>query len=199
MVKDNKNKRKLRYGEIVDSVFEGLADFMIDNWQWQPDVCQLPASLGHLIKYIIEVKRKKFSEKKIRLAIKSLEKRNVLKIKEESGKAYVYLQEKGKIKVISYSLKLLLDFKKKKKDWDGKWFIVFFDVPEKQRTKRDYLRKFLRRLGFYPYQQSVYIFPYECEEEVKLIKQIVEGAKYIRYIVAEKIEEEENIKSFFNL
>jgi CRISPR-associated endonuclease Cas2 len=77
--------------------------------------------------------------------------------------------------------------------------MVFFDVPEIQRNKRNYLRDFLKKLGFYQYQKSVYIFPYECEKEVALIRKIVEGAKYMRYIIAEKIEEENKIKRYFGL
>jgi len=92
-----------------------------------------------------------------------------------------------------------LEFKKKNKQWNGKWFFVFFDVPETQKNKRDYLRKFLIKLGFFPYQKSVYIFPYECEKEVELIKKIVEGAKYMKYIVAEKIEDETKVKDYFKL
>jgi CRISPR-associated endonuclease Cas2 len=92
-----------------------------------------------------------------------------------------------------------LDFKKKNKKWDGRWFMVFFDVPEIQRNKREYLRRYLKELGFYQYQKSVYIFPYECEKEVALIKKIVEGAKYMKYIIAERIEEEDKIKRYFNL
>lgn len=94
---------------------------------------------------------------------------------------------------------MLLDFKKKKKVWDGKWFLVFFDVPEIERNKRNYLRQYLKKIGFYQYQQSVYLFPYECEKEVALIKKIMEGAKYMKYIIAEKIEDEEMAKRFFNL
>lgn len=199
MTKANKNKKRLGYGEIVNLVLEGLANNMIEGWRWMPDRCQLPVTLGYLIKYILEVKRKKIKEERVKSTIKDLERRNVLLIEEKDDKAYVYLQEKGKRKVVEYSLKLLLDFKRKKKKWDGKWFLVFFDVPEIQRSKRDYLRKFLKQLGFYPYQQSVYIFPYECGKEMVFIKKIVEGAKYIRYIIAEKIEEEERIKRFFNL
>jgi len=60
------------------------------------------------------------------------------------------------------------------KKWDGKWFIVVFDVPEVERNKRNFLRKFLNEIGFFLYQQSVYVFPYECEEEIKLVKRIVE-------------------------
>lgn len=77
--------------------------------------------------------------------------------------------------------------------------MVIFDVPEGQRNKRDYLRRFLREIGFYPYQQSVYIFPFECKKEIDLIKKIVEGGKYISYIIAEEIENEEKVKRFFGL
>jgi len=199
MTKLTKNKKRLKYGEIVDLLLEGLANNMIEGWRWMPDRCQMPVILGDLIKYVLEVKRKKIEEGRLKNTIKDLERRDVLLIEEKKDKAYVYLQEKGRKKVVEYSLKLILDFKRKKKKWDGRWFIVFFDVPEIQRNKRDYLRKFLKRLGFYPYQQSVYIFPYECGKEMAFIKKMIEGAKYISYIVAEKIEEEEKVKRFFNL
>ena len=80
---------------------------------------------------------------------------------------------------------------------NGFWF--FFDVPEIQRNKRDYLRDYLQKIGFYRYQQSVYIFPYECEKEINLIKKIVEGAKYLNYVIAEKIEGENKMKEYFKL
>lgn len=52
-------------------------------------------------------------------------------------------------------------------------------------------------MGFYRYQKSVYVFPYECEKEIALIKKIIEGAKYMKYIVADKIEDEEEIKKHY--
>ena len=58
---------------------------------------------------------------------------------------------------------------------------------------------FLNKLGFYKFQKSVYIYPYSCEKEINLIKAIVEGGKYIKYIVAKKIEDEENIKRYFHI
>ena len=92
-----------------------------------------------------------------------------------------------------------MDFKRREKKWPGKWFLVFFDVPEKQRNKRDYLRKYLQDIGFYRYQQSVYLFPYECKKEIDLIKKIVEAAKYTSYIIADEIENENQAKIFFGL
>lgn len=189
-------KKKRRYGELTTLILEKIADFLVDirflNWP------SFYAMVGNIIKIILE-ERKDLKRHQLSRAIKDLEKRDLLYIEEKEGEAVVYLKEKGKEKVLKYSLKKLLDFKKKKKKWDGRWFLVFFDVPENQRNKRDYLRRFLKELGFYQYQKSVYIFPYECEEEVKLIKKIVEGAKYMKYIVAEKIEDEEKIKRFFGL
>jgi CRISPR-associated endonuclease Cas2 len=77
--------------------------------------------------------------------------------------------------------------------------MVVFDVPEIERKKRNYLRGFLREIGFYPYNQSVYVYPYECEKEIALIKKIVEGGKYISYIIAERLEKEDQLKIFFGL
>lgn len=138
-------------------------------------------------------------EKKIRRAINNLEKNEIISLERIGENIYVKAINNNKPLIIKHSIKALLDFKKKQKIWDGKWFLVFFDVPEIQRNKRDYLRRFLKEIGFYPYQKSVYLFPYECEKEVSLIKKIVEGAKYMKYIIAEKIEDEEEVKKFFNL
>lgn len=192
-------KKRLKYGSLVDVVFEALANSMIEGWENAPSGFRLPVVLGYLIKYILEVKNKKVGKDKIKRTIKELEKRNVLYLEKKDNKVLVYTEEKGQRRVIEHSIKLLLEFKKKNKKWNGKWFLVFFDVPEVQRTKRDYLRKFLKNLGFYPYQKSVYLFPYECEREVTLIKKVIEGAKYMKYIIAEKIEDEDTVKTYFNL
>lgn len=159
----------------------------------------LPLAIDEIIRLLKEKKKINAEEKKIKRNLKNLEKIDIISIEERGNKLFVYKINNNHPKVIKYSIKILLDLKKKNKNWNGKWFLVFFDVPEIQRNKRDYLRKFLIDLGFYRYQKSVYLFPYECEKEVTLIKKIVEGAKYMRYIIAEKIEDEPKAKTFFNL
>jgi CRISPR-associated endonuclease Cas2 len=193
-----KNKRQFDYGEITTLIFENIASMLIEAGRYTPPP-RLGIILGNIIKLILEKRRKNLSKNKLRKTLSDLEERKVIYIEEKKGKAYVHLLEKGNKKVMEYSLKLLMDFKREKKKWDGKWFLVFFDVPEIERNKRDYLRRYLRLLGFYQYQQSVYLFPYECEKEVALIKKIVEGAKYMRYIIADKIEDETQAKKYFNL
>ncbi|MDO9027983.1 MAG: CRISPR-associated endonuclease Cas2, partial [Candidatus Roizmanbacteria bacterium] len=159
----------------------------------------LSLSVKEIIKILKEVKRLNVEEKKIERSLKSLERKEIVNLEEKDDQVLVHIKDKKNPTIIKYSIKALLDFKQKNKRWKGKWFLVFFDVPEIQRNKRDYLRNFLQKIGFYRYQQSVYIFPYECEKEITLIKKIVEGAKYMKYIVAEKIEDENRIKTFFNL
>ena len=192
-----KGEKKMKYGETVDLVLEAIADNLIKAKSYPSP--SLPVVLGYILKYILEVKKQNIKKEKINRTLQALEKRDVIWMEKKDKEVLVYLKDKGQNKVAKYSLKLLLDFKLKKKKWNGKWFLVFFDVPESQRVKRDYLRKYLQQMGFYRYQKSVYLFPYECEEEVKLIKKIVEAAKYMKYIIAEKIEDESVAKTFFRL
>lgn len=159
----------------------------------------LPLMIEEVIRLVRESHGLDIEEKKIKRVLQNLEKRNDIFLEEKGDKVFVHSVNINKTTVAQYSIKMLLDFKKKEKRWDGKWFMVFFDVPEIQRNKRNYLRKFLEKIGFYRYQKSVYIFPYECEKEVALIKKIVSSAKYMKYIIAEKIEDEGKIKTFFKL
>jgi len=137
-------------------------------------------------------------EKKIQRTLEGLEKSDLVWIEEKGKEVRVRLRNNS-TEVIKYSIETLLNFKIQKKKWNGKWYMLFFDVPEIQRNKRDYLRKYLRKIGFYQYQKSVYIFPFECENEVLLIKKIVAGGMYMKYIIADKIEDEDKIKRHFNL
>ncbi len=159
----------------------------------------IPLAIKEIIKTLKEVKNLNIEEEKIRKSLESLERKEIIEVEEKGNEVFVRLKDKNNSTVIKYSIKALLDFKKKEKKWNRKWFLVFFDVPETQRNKRNYLRKYLLDIGFYRYQQSIYIFPYECEKEITLIKKIVEGAKYIKYIIAEKIEDERAIKTYFKL
>jgi CRISPR-associated endonuclease Cas2 len=200
----NKNRgnggedNQFKHGELRQIVLSsiGLGILLGGTFLVTPN---FPIVFGAILNIIKELSNKKIPEKKIKRVLKNLEKKELIQIIEKDGEAYVYLKSGWTPVILKYSLKPLLALKKKKKKWDGKWFIIVFDVPEGQRNKRDYLRMFLREIGFYQYQQSVYIFPYQCKKEIELIKKIVEGAKYISYITACEIENEEQVKRYFGL
>lgn len=157
-----------------------------------------PIILGGMLKIIQEIRGIKIPKKKAMRVLKQLEKRRLIHLERKGEDVYVTLKNKNDISVIKYSLREIMNLKRKK-EWKKKWFMVAFDVPEEERKKRNYVRGFLREIGFYPYNQSVYVFPYECEKEISLIKKIVEGGKYIRYIIAERLEREEILRTYFRL
>ncbi len=188
---------KLKRGQLYWYILEVIGLTLISGGNPLRPI--IPLAIKEIIKTLKELKNLKVDENKIRKSLESLEKKEIIDLEEKGSKVFVRLKDRNNLTVIKYSTKALLDFKKKEKNWDGKWFLVFFDVPEIQRNKRNYLRKFLVDIGFHQYQKSIYIFPYECEKEIILIKKIVEGAKYMKYIIADKIEDERTIKTFFKL
>lgn len=200
--KKNSNPEKkdvaFKHGELREAVLSavGLAILLGGTFLVTPN---FPIIYTSIVGIIEELKKKKVAPAKIKRVLKNLENKEIIDLQEKDGKIYVKLKGAFTPVILKYSLQPLLELKKKKKKWDGKWFLVFFDIPEEQRNKRAYLRNFLKEIGFYPYQQSVYIFPYECEKEIALIKKIVEGAKYISYVIAEKIENEKSLKTYFGL
>lgn len=195
---DKNTNEDFKHGELRQIVLSaiGVGILLGGTFLVTPNFPIVFSIFAGLIKELTE---KKIPKQKVKRVLKNLEKRQLISLEEKNGEVYVHLKSGFTPILLKYSLKPLLEFKKRKKKWNGKWFLVFFDVPLKQNNKRAYLRKFLRYIGFYPYQQSVYIFPYECEKEIELVKKIIEGGKYMSYVIAEKIENEKQLKAYFNL
>jgi len=84
--------------------------------------------------------------------------------------------------------------------WDGKWRVVFFDIPEELRKKRDVLRYRLKNLGFYSLQKSAFVMPFECENEVAEITSKLRINRYVDILTVESIGiKKSELKKIFNL
>ncbi len=119
-----------------------------------------------------------------------------VEIKTNGKKQYFRSTPKGE----QYFAKLsLLSFKIKDRVWDGKWRLVVFDIKEDSRHCRDLLRRELSGRGFVKIQNSVWVYPYECEEYVGLLKTSFELGKEVLYIIADKIENDSWIKREYGL
>lgn len=197
-----KKRRLIQYGELTKAIFYHIVESLMAGYEAgmrhnrSYALFELIESVGQVFRHIDNPSQKR---KRTLSIIRRLEKQKIIDLKREGDKVFVYLKDINRPKVAKYSIKSLLDLKLKKKKWNNNWVIVFFDVPEQQRNKRDYFRRFLKEIGFYPYQKSVYVFPHECKKEIDLVKKIVAGGKYIKYAVADYIEDEEKIKRYFNL
>lgn len=87
----------------------------------------------------------------------------------------------------------------KPKKWDGKWRILIFDISETKKSIRDSMRRTLIAIGFVKLQNSVWVFPYDCEDLIMLLKIDLMVGKDMLYIIADKIENDSVLKSRFGL
>ncbi|MDO8623778.1 MAG: hypothetical protein Q7R54_00250 [bacterium] len=84
--------------------------------------------------------------------------------------------------------------------WDGKWRILVFDIKEKRKRVRDMLRTLLSNAGFVRMQDSVWIYPYACDEFVELVRaHLKSGTGELQYFVAEAIEADGALRAHFKL
>ncbi|MDP2648716.1 MAG: hypothetical protein Q8P19_02340 [bacterium] len=83
--------------------------------------------------------------------------------------------------------------------WDRRWRVVIFDIWEKRRNVRDRLRAMLQRIGFVKIQNSVWTFPYDCEEVVALVRTELRTGNGVMYIVADGMEGDTELREHFGL
>jgi DNA-binding transcriptional regulator PaaX len=88
---------------------------------------------------------------------------------------------------------------RKHKHWDKRWRIVIYDIHEKRKVMRNRLQRTLSLFGFFKLQNSVWIYPFECEELIILLKADFKIGKEVLYMVVEKIEHDETLKEYFDL
>lgn len=85
------------------------------------------------------------------------------------------------------------------KKWDKKWRVLIFDIKEKRKPLREKVRRTLLAIGFVRLQDSVWIYPYDCEDLITLLKADFRIGKDIIYLIVESIEYDRDLKKLFNL
>ena len=88
---------------------------------------------------------------------------------------------------------------KKPRRWDGKWRVLIFDIPERRRGARARIRKTLLHLGCTRLQDSVWVYPYDCEDLVTLFKVDLRLGKDLLYMVVDKMEHDIPLRRHFGL
>jgi hypothetical protein len=115
----------------------------------------------------------------------------------ENGIVEIVLSEKGEKKVLEFDIDKIKITKPLR--WDGRWRIVFFDIPEKRRSERNILREKLKELGFEELQKSVFIHPFPCLNEINFITEYFQLRNLVRYGEMINISNEEEYRLKFKL
>src|SRR3989338_3670550 len=77
--------------------------------------------------------------------------------------------------------------------------VVGFDVAEEKRKIRDKFRRSLISYGFKRMQNSVWIYPYDCEDFLSTVKTDRKLWGDVLYMAADYVEGVERYKKFFKL
>ncbi len=110
---------------------------------------------------------------------------------------FVTLTEKGRMRLQEWSYR---DYRiPQPKRWDGKWRVLIFDIPERRKKLREKLRNTLHAIGFKRLQDSVWIYPFDCEDLITLLKTDFKIGKDLLYIIAEAVENDRALRDYFGV
>ena len=139
---------------------------------------------------------KNIGKRRVERSVQGLVRSKLLDLKKQpDGTWKMVLTDHGKKRALYYKIESMEI--QKPKQWDKKWRIVLFDVPEKRKGSRDALRTWIKKLGFIELQKSVFILPFDCRDEFDFIVEFLGIREYVRFVVANEVDNEEYLKSRF--
>ncbi len=153
-----------------------------------PNVFQILGRTGALA-------RLKYRSKAVLMRLKQ---KGEIEFAERDGKRYARLTERGEEALALSQQKMRLTNVKPRR-WDRRYRLVMFDIPEKRKKIRERLRFEMQEVGFLHMQDSAWIYPYDCEEFMTLLKADLHVGKDVLYAVVEEIENDKWIRKHFNL
>lgn len=154
----------------------------------------LPRPFETPYEHVCRLRGQSFGKRNYYNAIYGLKKRGVIAVVEKNNKRFIALTKKGQLEILLSKVKLI-----KTKSWDGRWRIVMFDIPEDFRGRRNVLRRFLKGLGFYKLQASVFINPYPMNREAVRYLQTTGLIEFIRMIRTDEVDNDKDLRKKFNL
>lgn len=137
-------------------------------------------------------------EKAYRRSFYYLLRQGLINVEYQGKQLHISLSKSGKKLAGKYQIDDLAIPKPKK--WDGRWRILIFDIPDKHKVKREALRGKLKELGLFQLQKSVWICPYNFQNEVKILRHFFSLSRdEIQIVLAYAIENDREARQFFKL
>lgn len=134
---------------------------------------------------------KKFNLWRLRQVIKRLAKQKLVEITDE----VVKITEKGRRRLLKFNLEEM----ELKRKTDGKWRLIIYDIANLRKEKRELFRSMLKKLKFLRLQESVYLTPFVCEDEIEYLRQVFGINEEVLVLKVSGIENEQVYKDYFGL
>ncbi|MCM3357193.1 phenylacetic acid degradation operon negative regulatory protein PaaX [Psychrobacillus sp. MER TA 171] len=142
--------------------------------------------IGSLIRLLKEFGH---NEQSVRVAVSRMMKQGWLESEKQGNKSYYYLTNRGKVRMEEAANRI---FKLMPNEWDGKWRMLMYTIPEEKRQIRDELRKELLWSGFGSFSSGCWISPNNLEKEVKFLIDKYAIQEYVDFFVSENKGPKEN-------
>jgi CRISPR-associated endonuclease Cas2 len=111
--------------------------------------------MDRLSKYFV-----KYGKWRIRQLLRRLRLQELIVYDEQDENSPIFLTENGLARLAKERLRTV-----RRRKWDHLWRLILFDIPERKKARQNF-QKFLRSIGCYQVQKSVYVHPHECKDEV---------------------------------
>lgn len=164
--------------EIIEIVCEGITSIP-EN------------AIAKLLKILKPSNRNKKSRYK--KAINNLIKDNIIYLSGEK----IILSKKGQ-KILSQIQTEEIVFPINEK-WDKIWHLVCYDIPEKYKKQRDLFRYKLKQAGFKEIQKSLFVYPYNCKQEIAIISENFHISSFVAYLNTNSLPMQNKLIDYFNL
>jgi DNA-binding transcriptional regulator PaaX len=142
--------------------------------------------------------KKKYKPRKqvIQASVESLVRSGLVrKTMSKDGTVHLELTRKGEWEAIIRSG----SHDSKKEKWDKIWRVVIFDVPQIKSKMRHELRRAMKLYGFRMLQQSVWVYPYACDDFVEILKSHLGVSNDVLYMKVSFIENDRNLRKEFGI
>ncbi len=139
-------------------------------------------------------RQNKLERKRYLEALWRMQRAGYLKIVENNKQKFIKLTGKGQLEKLLQKTRI-----DRSADWDGKWRVLVFDIPEDFHLKRDSFRALLKRNGFKKLQGSVFVSPYPLNREaIRYLKD--SGLKmFIRIMKVEEMDDDSDLREKFGV
>ena len=135
--------------------------------------------IGSLIRLLNEFGH---NDQAVRAAISRMNKQGWVQAKKKGNKSFYSLTDRGSKRMEEAANRI---FKLKPDQWDGKWRMLMYTIPEEIRHIRDELRKELVWSGFGSMSTSCWISPNKLEKQVEDLITKYQIDDYVDFFVAD--------------
>jgi hypothetical protein len=199
-----KSRTKDRRGYLFDDTPRGLLEALligggiVGGLTFAPTLFAVLAGIGYALHAGDRKRRKNLSN-----SLQYLKRhKHVQVITREDGEGIrIELTKRGRQHAMHVRVKrTLLQPIERPRVWDKCWRIIIFDIAAEERSKRDAFRLLVRRLGGIMLQKSVWIYPFDCSEQIGLLKSLFDLTDAeLRIIIAMSIGDDTLLRKRFRL